>query len=315
MTESSRKILSNYEVRKTYKQKSAFIDYVTEYAKEKGYSAKVEKGASKSRNIVLGNPETAKVVYTAHYDTCPRLPFPNFITPKNIFIYVLYQIALTIFLLGIPMLIAIGVGELLRAFTTPDDVARIIQVWTEYIGILVILYLMMMGPANPHTANDNTSGVTTLVNIMDNLPENLRDSTAFIFFDLEEVGLVGSSSYAKAHKAAMKDKLLINFDCVSDGKTILFAMKKGADKYLEELKFSFPTTEEFTTEFLSKGVIYPSDQARFPLGVGVAALKKTKRGLLYMNRIHTAKDTVFEEENIDYLTDGAIKLAEVMSNK
>jgi hypothetical protein len=47
----------------------------------------VEKASFGGRNIVIGNPDTAKVLYTAHYDTCARLPFPNFITPKNIFIY------------------------------------------------------------------------------------------------------------------------------------------------------------------------------------------------------------------------------------
>ena len=54
----------------------------------------------------------------------------------------------------------------------------------------------------------------------------------------------------------------------------------------------------------SKGAIYPSDQANFDRGVGVAALKKTKSGLLYMDRIHTERDTVYMEENMAYLTEG-----------
>ena len=63
------------------------------------------------------------------------------------------------------------------------------------------------------------------------------------------------------------------------------------------------------TEVVTKGVFYPSDQANFPMGVGVAVLKKSaKTGVLYMDRIHTAKDTAYDERNISYLASGAITL-------
>jgi hypothetical protein len=48
------------------------------------------------------------------------------------------------------------------------------------------------------------------------------------------------------------------------------------------------------------------------LGVGVAAFRKTKNGLLYLNRIHTKKDTVYEQKNIDFLKNGSIKLLELI---
>jgi hypothetical protein len=62
----------------------------------------------------------------------------------------------------------------------------------------------------------------------------------------------------------------------------------------------------------SKWVIYPSDQRNFDLGVGVSALNKTKHGLLYMNKIHTKRDTVYDEENIEFLKNGAIELARII---
>ena len=46
---------------------------------------------------------------------------------------------------------------------------------------------------------------------------------------------------------------------------------------------------------------YPSDQGNFPLGVGICALRRNKWVGLYMNRIHTAKDTVLEETNVNIL--------------
>ncbi|MBE5819089.1 MAG: hypothetical protein E7312_08565 [Clostridiales bacterium] len=71
---------------------------------------------------------------------------------------------------------------------------------------------------------------------------------------------------------------------------------------------AFPCEDGFNVEVASKGIFYPSDQAQFPCGVGVAALRKSKRGILYMNKIHTKNDTVFDEKNIEYLTKHSAKL-------
>ncbi len=46
--------------------------------------------------------------------------------------------------------------------------------------------------------------------------------------------------------------------------------------------------------------VYPSDQANFPYGVGICALRK-KGEILYLSRIHTPKDTVLEETNVNIL--------------
>ena len=131
-----------------------------------------------------------------------------------------------------------------------------------------------------------------------------------VFFDLEEAGLFGSASFAKAHKSVMKNTLLLNFDCVSDGKNILLVLCKGAKKYKASLEKHFVSNDTFNVEILDKGVFYPSDQANFHCGVGVAALKYSKKlNTLYMDRIHTKNDTIFEEENIAYLSDHAVSLA------
>ena len=310
MRETTKEIFDKYEVRKTRKQKTAFIDFTLDFAEKNGYEAHIEKGSFKSRNIVIGDPKTAKVTYTAHYDTCPRLPFPNFITPKNIFIYILYQLLITVCILGVPMLIGVTVGNALDLAGVSDSIIGDVVFYLTYALIIAAFYLILAGPANPHTANDNTSGVTTLFEIMEKLPESGRDSAAFIFFDLEEMGLIGSSSYYSKNKAAMRNKLIVNFDCVSDGKNILFVLSKKAVCYEEALRAAFVQNDVYAPEFCSRGVFYPSDQASFPYGVGVAALKKSeKHGILYMNKIHTANDTVYDEENITYLSDGAVKLA------
>ena len=71
-------ILSNFMIRKNKKQKAAFIDKVQEIINDKGLDVTIEKGSFGVRNIVVGDINKAKVVFTAHYDTCAVLPFPNF---------------------------------------------------------------------------------------------------------------------------------------------------------------------------------------------------------------------------------------------
>ena len=313
MTETTQTVFEKHQIRKSYAQKSAFIQYVQNTATKLGYQSRMEKGYLGARNIVVGNPDTAKVIYTAHYDTCAVMPFPNFITPKCIWLFLLYQIAVGILMVAIPSVLVTGIFFGLASCGIEANALLLYDLWL--ILILVACWLIMAGPANKHTANDNTSGVTTLLDTMAALPSELRGEVAFIFFDLEEMGLFGSAGFASKHKRVTKNTLLINFDCVSDGKHILFVLRKGAARYTEAIQTAFPSTETFTVETVSKGAIYPSDQANFARGVGVAALKKTKGGLLYMDRIHTKRDTVYMEENIAYLTEGAVRLAGSLSEK
>jgi hypothetical protein len=315
MTETTRTVFEKYQVRKTKKQKTDFIRFVQSEASAAGWDSRVEKGALGARNIVVGDPDRAKVIYTAHYDTCARLPFPNFITPKSIGIYVLYQIALTVVLLAVPFLLMLGLGALLAAASLSAEAAGLVLELCWLGALVAEMGLIMAGPANKHTANDNTSGVTVLLDLLHSLPADRRDGVALVFFDLEEMGLFGSSGFASKHKTLAKNTLLVNFDCVSDGDTILFALQKKAKPHAAAIEKAFPATEDLRVEVVSKGVFYPSDQANFRHGVGVAALKRTRRGLLYMDRIHTKGDTVYEEKNIRFLTEGAIRLSEIINGE
>lgn len=312
MTETTREIFETYQVRKTKKQKTAFIEYVKQIAEHYGYDFAVEKGSFGARNIVIGKPDTAKVLYTAHYDTCARLPFPNFITPKNFFFYLLYQFLIV----GAFFILSFVLGNLIGFFLsfTPVDESTgyMITSFSLQLVLFAFLFLMLGGPANKHTANDNTSGVTTVLDIIQALPQDQKDKVAFVLFDLEEAGLFGSSSFASKHKAVKKNALLINFDCVSDGSTILFALKRSTKKYAELLEKAFVPTADIAVD-ITRNAFYPSDNVSFRGGIGVAALKKAKLfGTLYMNRIHTKRDVIYRKENIRFLTDGSIKLAQML---
>lgn len=311
MTDTTREIFKKHEVRKTKDQRKLFRDYVISYARSLGYGAKEERVGKHAYNVVVGDPRSASVIYTAHYDTCAVMPLPNFITPKNILIYLIYQVIMTTVIFTIPFIVMFGVAP--RVYDATG-------MYLVYIGVMIVgyalllltFYLIMKGPANKHTANDNTSGVTLLTELLTEMPEEQRGKVAFVFFDLEELGMIGSKSFKRRYPAVSKRTPVVNFDCVSDGKNILFALKKTAAQLEPKIAEAFRSDDTYTVEIVSKGVFYPSDQAQFTLGVGVAALRKTKRGLLYMNRIHTPRDTVYDEENIEFLKKGAIELARII---
>ena len=298
-------LFEKYEIRKNKKQKTQFIEWVKGMALDKGWAFNVEKGSFGTRNIVIGDVDKAKIVFTAHYDTCAVLPFPNFITPKNFLVYLIYQIFICL-VIFVPMWIFQFIG-----FVLLPDYFEIVNLLSSGV-LLLFVFLIMFGPANKHTANDNTSGVATILGLLNEFKST--DDVALVLFDFEEIGLVGSSSFASKHKAVMKDKILINFDCVSDGRYMLFVLNKKTSYLVGDFKESFVSNKDIDVEIVTKGVFYPSDQACFKKGIGVCALKKNKifkSG--YMDRIHTIKDTVFRKENIEFLVDGSRKLYNLIS--
>ncbi|MBQ5356974.1 MAG: M28 family peptidase [Oscillospiraceae bacterium] len=290
----SKEILEKYQIRKTRKQKTAFIEFLRAHYPD----LKIEDDAvGYSRNIVIGNPDTAKAVFGAHYDTCAVMPFPNFIMPKSVTVSILYA-----FVLVIPMaIIASVVGNAAGWIFGDPSLTGLFTLLTYW----AILFLMILGPANKHTVNDNTSGVITLIELMDSMTEEERAQSCFVFFDNEEKGLLGSSVFNKEHKNVMKDKLMINFDCVSDGDYLmLISDKKSFPELSEKLEAAFVNTGDKTVLIENaKFVYYPSDQKNFKKNIGVAAFKKSKLGL-YMDRIHTPRDTVMDERNIEVLVSG-----------
>ena len=304
MIERPLDVLSKYEIRKTRKQKDAFIAAVTDYTQRVGYTVRVEKGSLGTRNVVIGDAQRAKYLVTAHYDTCAWMPFPNFITPTNFFLYLMYQVMLTAAI----FFVAIGIGVGMGLLVGEPAVAGI----ASFVMLYVILALIMVGPANPHTANDNTSGVVTVLEIMASMPENLRDRVAFVLFDLEEAGLVGSSSYRAKHKSKTQDQIILNLDCVGDGdELVLFPttkLKKDAGQMAKLSKLCGRMGAKGLQLKKKRFAFYPSDQAAFPLGVGIAAFHKAKGIGLWLGRIHTSRDTVLDMTNVNILRAAIISL-------
>ena len=289
-------VVALFPVRKSGAQKQAFREAVQAYLEKLGYCVSVEQGSFHSRNVVAGDPNGAKFLVTAHYDTCARMLIPNLITPCNLWLFLGYQL-LVCLLLFIPSIAAGAlVGYLLDRFFAGYCVFLIV-LWA-------MIFLMLIGPANPSNVNDNTSGVVSLLEIAKSIPEKFRKDVCFVLFDLEEAGLIGSAAYRKAHKNASNSQLVLNLDCVGEGDEILLFPASKLKKDRQRIAALEKQTGQFgkkTVSLCTKGFsVYPSDQGHFPYGVGICALRRSKLGL-YLSKIHTPKDTVLDETNVNIL--------------
>lgn len=292
-----------FPVRKSRKQKELFRQEVQSYAQALGYSCQVEAGSLGSKNVVIGDPEGAKYLVTAHYDTCARMVIPNLITPCNFWLFMLYQLLVCLLMLVPSGAVGVLVGSLFHNFLAGYLVFMLL-LWG-------MIFLMLIGPANPCNVNDNTSGVISVLEIARSLPEAFRKDVCFVLFDLEEAGLIGSASYQKAHKKTINSQLVLNLDCVGEGDELYLFPTSKLKKDTRRLS----KLEKLTGRFGAKSVtlrkegfsIYPSDQANFPYGVGICALKRSKAGL-YLTRIHTPRDTVLDITNINILRAAIVSL-------
>lgn len=305
-------ILKNYEVRKNNKEKTNFINYLYERLNKSGYKKediKIEerwKGVLKTRNIIIGNPETAEIIVGAHYDTPALSPLPNFMFPTNPIMFALSQLLVCAIIFLVAWLVMIPF-----ALYVEDPTACIYAFqWT----MIAFLLQLSIGFRNKHTANDNTSGVITLIKILENIQKENRNKICVVFFDNEEKGLFGSSFFAKKHPET-QNKVLINFDCVGDGDNILFLTKKKSREEFVTKQINAIYSEiapKYNINYMyqkMKPLMFPSDQANFDKGIGVCAVRKAFFGL-YAGRIHTPFDTKCEENNLNFLCDGIVKFCE-----
>ena len=76
-------INSSYPIRRSEQQKEEFRTYVKTTMKRVGYKVNVETLKNKHNNIIIGDPSTAKLILTAHYDTPATSIIPNLMMPRN----------------------------------------------------------------------------------------------------------------------------------------------------------------------------------------------------------------------------------------
>ena len=289
---------SRFPVRNSEAQKEAFREYAISEAQAAGWTAGTVQESGGHNNVVIGDPETARTVFTAHYDTPRRGLFPNLMLPTNKLLKYLYLAAVIL-----PMLaVAIYAGVLVRKLTGLEGAAgRFV-----YLGVYALVYfalflLMFRGPANARNRNDNTSGTAAVLTLAQKLAGD--PSAAFILFDNEEKGKKGSKAFAAAHPEIKQKTLIINMDCVGNGDTFIAGASDPAiaDRRYPKLRAALES---------KGGKVFPaakasmnSDHKSFEKSVGIAACLYKNGVGFYTPRIHTGRDTVASPENIEKLTD------------
>ena len=288
-------IVRRFPIRKSREQKDAFLKYAVAEAKRLGYAACVSEDG-KHRNFVAGDPENAAVLFTAHYDTPANMFLPNLIIPRNLPLFFGYQLLIIVLLLLLCGTLAFGVLRL-----TGGGPAALIVFFITYYALLLGL---IMGPANRNNVNDNTSGVAAVLRLMETLPAENRVLAAFVLFDDEEKGRLGSKAFAVRRPQVKKGTLVFNMDCVGIGDHLLIIGKNYA-RLLPDyalLQQSFQPVDGILPHFYpSTGSTMNSDHRAFRRGVGCVACKRAPVVGYYTPHIHTRRDTEASERNIEYL--------------
>ena len=290
MKELFEKINQNHKIRFYKKQKQGFRDFIIGEFNRIGYT---DISVDKSKNVIIGNPEKAKTVYSAHYDTPFLFPF---LTPfAKIFGHLPAQFISVIAILG-----AFFVINLIIPYEIPFG--------GLILGLLLIPLFFI---PNPNNANDNTSGILAVYNIAKKLKkESKEQDAAFILFNNEEWGLIGSQVYAKEYKKAHKEKpkfLLINLDCVGVGRDIILTYRNAKLRGLIEA-----SAKSFEDRVVVKKVKYnlPSDDLSFKNSCGLTAASPSVLGPLYIPRIHMPNDNTIDFDIIKSICDKAVIISD-----
>ena len=78
-----------FPIRRSDEEKKAFAEFAIAEAEELGYKGGIE-AAEKHNNLVFGDLKSARVIFTAHYDTPAHSLIPNLMMPRNKLLGYLY---------------------------------------------------------------------------------------------------------------------------------------------------------------------------------------------------------------------------------
>ena len=208
--------------RLTRKQKESFLAVIQDELHTLGFET--EQTAIRhwgiSNRLLLTQCKNPKVVFMAHYDTPTIMPFG--IAPFYVLFGHTRQVISSIFVFV--LLIALFA---LQSWLSAAGFGLLASFLLLAISFLFVIPFFF---PNPHNAEDNTSGVLSLLALSEQIKEQpYKNAVQFVFLDNEEWGLIGSQALKKRwlKTSHLKpDTIVINLDCVSRGSTPLVAYHK-----------------------------------------------------------------------------------------
>lgn len=306
--ESLDALLTQFPRRKHPREKRAFRLWLVRQLTQAGYRPKEERtGILRGTNVVLGDPEGASLLLTAHYDTCTASGIPNWIAPTHRLATLIYQVLRK----GLMLAPAWALLPLLRWL----GVSRF---WTLAAGcgsLLLLGLFQLFGPANPSNRNDNTSGVAVVLETLLALSPTQRSKVCAVFFDQEEYGSLGSAGFRRRHPLVKAP--LLNFDCVADGDQVFLmgsARVRQDAVLMARLESAFTCVPRKQVCFPAHA-FYPSDHMGFRLGIGVAAFQQSRLFGAVLRRIHTGRDRICDWENLRLLCRGNLRLIALLGRR
>ena len=299
-----------FPVRRKPTEKEKFRLWLVGTLREQGYQPKLQHRETALRiggdvtNVVVGDPDKAKLILVAHYDTGVRTLLPPFYMPTRPLTAFLY-LALT------PVLALLGSFVLSFVLTFPFNAPYLTLPLFLILMVTALLYLRF-GPSETRNLNDNTSGVAALLETSAALTPGCRDKVAFAFLDGGFGGLSGAKGFRARYPSA-KEKTVINVNCVAEGGELLILPNKYSrwdGEVLDAILDSFENGEHTTTFLKTDGLIYyPSDNRAFRHSFAICACEKL-RG--FGRIVRPAKTADVDPEKIELLKNGLCKLAETI---
>lgn len=300
MNKYAQRITRDYPVRRKAQEKENMRTYLVGQLRELGYDAAVVSSGSAS-NVVAGDPERAKLVIAARYTTPLRELLPALIAPTRPAAYAIYQALTPLAVLLGSFVVSIGVTFL---FNLPNMALPLFLVL-----LLGALAYLKYGPSEKNNLNDNTSGVAAVLETAEKLTPRYRGDAAFVFLDGDSGSLQGAKSFRQRYPSA-KEKPVICLDCVGSGDEILILPGKGArwdGDLLDAINESFENTARKTCYDKVDGLVhFPGDNRAFRNGVAICAVRHAA-GFGRLIR-PTGKDNRIDEENLEILRDGLLRL-------
>lgn len=308
MNRYAERILREYPVRRRPEEKEKFRLWLMGTLRELGYQPELQSRQSALQfggnvlNVVAGDPERAKLILVAHYDTAIRSLLPPMYMPTRPLTAFLY-LALT------PALVLIGSFVLSFALTFPINAPYLTLPLFLLLLVTALLYLRF-GPSERRNLNDNTSGVAALLETAATLTPRYRGEVAFAFLDGGFGGLSGAKGFRARYPSA-KEKTIINLCSVAEGSELLVLPNKNSrwdGALLDAILDSFENGEHTTVFLKTDGLTYfPSDNRAFRYACSICACE-TVRG--FGRLVCPLKATDIDEEKTQILKNGLCKLIE-----
>lgn len=306
MSKYAERIAREYPVRFKPKEKEAFRLYLMGALREMGYDPHLQsretalKVGGHVTNVVAGDPETARIILVAHYDTGLKTIFPPLIMPTRPATALLYLALTPLCVLLGSFVLSMGVGFALQMPQLPLPLFLIL--------LLAALMYLRFGPAETRNLNDNSSGVAALLETAAALSPGNRGKVAFAFLDGGLGGMSGAKGFRARYPSA-KEKTVVNVSCVAQGDELLILPSRYSrwnGEALDAMLDSFENGEHTTVFLKTDGLVYyPSDNRAFRYAFAICACEKVAG---FGRLIRPRRATFISEENITILRNGLCKL-------